>query len=207
MGDFMVASRMRLKRVLAGLTVATVAGVCLATTTARSADFYQTNFHSLALFRFEGVPLGATAAELKRVLPTARFAYEKTDAQAGVTVYAISDAKTADSACFYFLHDALYQIDIEYKKSRVEALGGAAVILDNLIVALGPPDYADFLRRTWHEPNCRRRADYYVTDDCGLLVVSDTSRAVAADRRLHAARSEPRLDLGFGDRQEQSAAK
>jgi hypothetical protein len=175
--------------------------------TVRAADFYQMNFHSLGEFRFEGVPLGASAAELKSRLPEAKFAYDKADAQVGVTVYTAIDTKTADSACFYFLHDALYQIDIEYKKSRVEERGGAGVIMDSLMASLGPPDYADFFRRTWYQPPCKRRADFWVTDDCGMLVITDVSRAETADRRLHATRSEAVLDLGFQSRLEQSAAK
>jgi hypothetical protein len=175
--------------------------------TAWGADFYQMNFHSLGEFRFDGVPLGASAAELKSRLPEAKFAYDKADAQVGVTVYTATDTKTADSACFYFLHDALYQIDIEYKKPRVEELGGAGAIMNNLMASLGPPDYTDFFRRTWYQPPCKRRADFWVTDDCGMLVITDVSRAEAADRRLHATRSEPALDLGFPSRVEQSAAK
>ena len=193
------------------LTVPCIIAIVLAivslAATARAADFYQMNFHSLGDFRFEGVPLGASATELKSRLPEAKFAYDKADAQVGVTVYTVTDSKTADSACFYFLHDALYQVDIEYKKSRVEELGGAGVIMDNLMASLGPADYADFFRRTWYQPPCKRRADFWVTDDCGMLVITDVSRAEAADRRLHAARSEQKLDLGFPSQVQQSAAK
>jgi hypothetical protein len=172
-----------------------------------AADFYQMNRHTLANYRFEGVGLGATPAELKRHLPEARFDYDKADAQVGVTAYAIGPTESADSACFYFQHDRLYQIDIEYKKPRVEEMGGAAVIMDHLMAAMGPPDYADFFRRTWYQPACSSRADFWVTDDVGMLVITDTSRNPRADDRLHETHIEPRLDLGFPSSVEQSAAR
>jgi hypothetical protein len=114
-----------------------------------------------------------------------------------VKVYTVPAGATADGACLYFFDDALYQLDIEYKQPRVEQMGGPAVLLHRLIASLGPPDYADAFRRTWHEPNCSRRADLYFTDGTAMLVVTDTSRSVIADQRLQEATTERPVEMGL----------
>ena len=88
-------------------------------------------------------------------------------------------------------------MEIEYNKARADAAGGMAVLVDNLISQLGPPDYADAWRRTWFQPGCNRRADFYVTHNAASLVVTDTSRSALIDRRLHAVEAKPTVEFGF----------
>jgi hypothetical protein len=155
------------------------------------------NLLTLGRFDFEGLPIGASVNDLKHYFPTAAYADDKTDAQVEFGTYRLAKAKTADGAKFYFFRDSLYQMEIEYNKARADAVGGMAVMVDNLISRLGPPDYADAWRRTWFQPGCNRRADFYVTDDGASLVVTDTSRSALIDRRLHDVELKKEVEFGF----------
>jgi hypothetical protein len=154
--------------------------------------------NTLEGFRFEGLPLSASLAEFKRRFPAAQVdTSDELDRKAGLTCYTLSDLKSADVAQFYFFGNRLYQIDIEYARDRIESKGGMEAVMRRLVGMFGNPDNAYGNRRTWQQPTCGRRADFYSSRDGGRLIVTDTNISARVEARQKRTALEENVQLGF----------
>ena len=66
-------------------------------------------------------------------------------------------------------------IEIEYKNARIDKQGGMEAIVRTLVKKFGNADNIYMNRRTWHQPNAGRRADFYTSATGAQLVVTDTN--------------------------------
>ena len=88
-------------------------------------------------------------------------------------------------------------IEIEYKNARIDKQGGMAAIIRTLVKKFGVADNIYMNRRTWHQPNAGRRADFYTSATGAQLVVTDTNLSAIIDAREKRTSLEENGPWGF----------
>lgn len=146
-------------------------------------DFDDIPTDALEKYHFEGLTFSTSPAELKKKFPNMTRAADKSDPKLSVQCYSITHLKTADMARLYYVDDLLYQVEIVYKPKRLEAQGGTDALIKKLVAGWGPAGHVDAIRRTWQEPTCGRRADFYPGTDGAQLIVTDTNLATILGER------------------------
>jgi len=152
---------------------------------------------TLTTFRFEGLSLGTGVKKFKEKFPAAKLDNDRLDKKAGLQCYTLANLKSADAAQFYFFEDKLYMIEIEYKNARIDKQGGMAAIIRTLVKKFGVADNIYMNRRTWHQPNAGRRADFYTSATGAQLVVTDTNLSAIIDAREKRTSLEENGPWGF----------
>jgi len=149
-------------------------------------------------FKFEGLPIGCSLEDLTKKYPQAKLDNsDKLDRKAGLTCYTVEKLKSADRAQFFFLDGQLYQMEIEYGTKRIDAQGGMQALVRKLVKAFGDADNAYGNRRTWHQPTCNRRADFYTSNVGARLVMTDTSKSGLVEARQKRTALTENVELGF----------
>jgi hypothetical protein len=138
---------------------------------------------TLTTFRFEGLSLGTNLKKFKEKFPAAKRDNDRLDEKSGLQCYTLANIKSADAAQFYFFDDKLFQMEIEYKPARIDKQGGMEAIVRTLVKKFGNADNIYMNRRTWHQPNAGRRADFYTSATGAQLVVTDTNLSAIIDAR------------------------
>jgi hypothetical protein len=149
----------------------------------RGQDFDDIPTDALEKFQFEGLKFSTAPGELKKKFPAMERDADKSDAKLSVQCYRVTHLKTADVARLYYVDDMLYQVEIDYQPNRIEAQGGADAMIKKLVTAWGPAGHVDAMRRTWQEPTCGRRADFYPGADGARLFVTDTNLTAIVGER------------------------
>lgn len=152
---------------------------------------------TLTSFRFEGLSLGTSVKKFKEKFPAAKLDNDRLDEKAGLQCYTLANLKSADAAQFYFFQDKLYMIEIEYKNARIDKQGGMAAIVLTLVKKFGNADNIYMNRRTWHQPNAGRRADFYTSATGAQLVVTDTNLSAIIEAREKRTSLEENGPWGF----------
>lgn len=152
---------------------------------------------TLTTFRFQGLSLGADLATFKKKFPAAKLDNDRLDAKSGLQCYTVVNLKAADGAQFYFFDDKLYMIEIEYKTARIDKQGGMEAIVRTLVKKFGNADNIYMNRRTWHQPNAGRRADFYTSPTGAQLVVTDTNLSAIIEAREKRTSLEENGPWGF----------
>jgi len=152
---------------------------------------------TLTTFRFEGLSLGTDVKKFKEKFPAAKLDNDRLDKKAGLQCFTLANLKTADAAQFYFFEDKLYMIEVEYKNARIDKQGGMAAIVRTLVKKFGVADNIYMNRRTWHQPNAGRRADFYTSATGAQLVVTDTNLSAIIDAREKRTSLEENGPWGF----------
>lgn len=152
---------------------------------------------TLASFRFEGLSLGTSVKKFKEKFPVAKLDNDRLDEKAGLQCYTLANLKSADAAQFYFFQDKLYMIEIEYKNARIDKQGGMEAIVRTLVKKFGNADNIYMNRRTWHQPNAGRRADFYTSATGAQLVVTDTNLSAIIEAREKRTSLEENGQWGF----------
>lgn len=152
---------------------------------------------TLTTFRFEGLSLGTNLKKFKEKFPAARLDNDRLDEKSGLQCYTLDKLKSADAAQFYFFDDKLYMIEIEYKNARIDKQGGMEAIVRTLVKKFGNADNIYMNRRTWHQPNAGRRADFYTSATGAQLVVTDTNLSAIIDAREKRTSLEENDEWGF----------
>ncbi len=145
---------------------------------------------------FEGVKLGDDLAQLKRQFPKASYRYNELDHRAGLECYVVGEPKVADDVQFVFCDDRLYQMQVSYSQSRIEANGDSDSLRKKICDALGPADHTDPAVHTWRRLGWR--ADLYTNsaDDTAVLLVTDTNYLPIVEQRLRRLAPRGGLDTG-----------
>jgi hypothetical protein len=158
----------------------------------------ETTWSTLEDFKFEGLPVGCSLEQFLRKFPAAQTDRgEEVDARAGLTCYTVDKLNSADRAQFFFFDGRLYQMEIEYRAKRIAAQGGMQALVRKLVKAFGDADNAYGNRRTWHQPTCSRRADFYTSPVGGRLAVTDTSLSRLVESRQKRTVLTGSVELGF----------
>ena len=152
---------------------------------------------TLTTFRFHGLSLGTNLKKFTEKFPAARLDNDRLDAKSGLQCYTLANLKTADAAQLYFFDDKLYQMEIEYKNARIDKQGGMEAIVRTLVKKFGNADNIYMNRRTWHQPNAGRRADFYTSATGAQLVVTDTNLSAIIDAREKRTSLEENGQWGF----------
>lgn len=152
---------------------------------------------TLTTFRFEGLSLGTNLKKFKEKFPAAKLDNDRLDEKAGLQCYTLATLKSADAAQFYFFDDKLYMIEIEYKNARIDKQGGMEAIVRTLVKKFGNADNIYMNRRTWHQPNAGRRADFYTSATGAQLVVTDTNLSAIIEAREKRTSLEENGQWGF----------
>src|SRR5262249_34836648 len=116
---------------------------------------------------------------------------------AGLTCYTVENLKSADRVQFFFFDGRLYQMEIEYGAKRIDAQGGMEALVRKLVKAFGDADNAYGNRRTWHQPTCNPRADFYTSNVGARLVMTDTSKSKLVEARQKRTALTENVELGF----------
>jgi hypothetical protein len=158
----------------------------------------ETTSNTLEDFKFEGLPVGCSLEQFRRKFPAAKTKRgDEVDNKVGLTCYTVENLSSADRAQFFFFEGRLYQLEIEYGVQRIDALGGMQALVRKLVKAFGDADNAYGNRRTWHQPTCTRRADFYTSPLGGRLVVTDTSMSGLVEARQKRTVLTGSVELGF----------
>ena len=152
---------------------------------------------TLTTFRFEGLSLGTNLKKFEEKFPAAKLDNDRLDEKIGLQCYTLANLKSADAAQFYFFDDKLYQMEIEYKSARIDKQGGMEAIVRTLVKKFGNADNIYMNRRTWHQPNAGRRADFYTSATGAQLVVTDTNLSAIIDAREKRTSLEENGEWGF----------
>jgi len=186
------------RHVLAWLPL--VAVICLlgdASAGSHSARADELFSQSLSQFKFEGVALQNTVETFLRLFPKAQLQTDRFPKNSGIVSYAVKDLKSADGATFYFVDGTLYQIEIRYKATRLDSMGGFMGYLAQLIKTLGPVDRNTDGRWSWLQATQSRRADLFKTEEGVLFTVTDTEQSLRVEERLRRATEVKTMDIGF----------
>jgi hypothetical protein len=152
---------------------------------------------TLTSFRFQGLSLGADLKTFKQKFPAAKLDNDRLDEKSGLQCYTVANLKTADAAQFYFFEGKLYMIEIEYKNARIDKQGGLEAMVRTLVKKFGNADNIYMNRRTWHQPNNGRRADFYTSPAGAQLVVTDTNLSGIIEAREKKTSLEENGQWGF----------
>jgi len=159
-------------------------------------EWYDLKRNTLANFEFEGRELPMTAEQLKRDYPAARAEHDRVADAIGLECYAVEKFDNVDVARFFYCDGRLYQFEAEYKKPRIEQLGGMRTVLQSLIDTWGPVDHAGESRWTWQRPMYSRRADFFALSDRAQLTITDVSWMPVVAKRLVREEKTRRVELG-----------
>jgi hypothetical protein len=158
----------------------------------------ETTSNTLEGFKFEGLSVGCSLRQFMRTFPAAQVdRNDELDGKAGLTCYTVEKLNSADQAHFFFFDGRLYQMEIEYGAQRIDAQGGMEALVRKLVSLFGNADNAYGNRRTWHQPTCTRRADFYTSPIGGRLVVTDTSLSGLVEARQKRTVLTGSIELGF----------
>lgn len=160
-------------------------------------EWFDPNDKALATLDFAGLALPSNVAELKRTFPQAELEADKFQAATGLECYVVRNFKHVDSARFFYFDDKLYQFEINYLSPRIEQLGGMQSVIQRLIDTWGPPDHVGEARRSWVRPMYNRRADFYLGEDRGQLIVTDLGLIPGVEARIKRADRRQSIDLGL----------
>ena len=170
---------------------------CCLLSTAGAEEPFALNGRALATLDFDGVVIPTSVDKLKETYPQAQVDRGRGNDQAGLVCYTVSDFPGVDSARFYFCDDRLYQFEAQYSLERLEQMGGAQSLLQELMSKWGPVDHAGQSRWTWQRPMYSRRADFYAWPRFAKLTITDTAWTPVVTARLNRTSPQPPGNLGF----------
>jgi len=148
---------------------------------------------AIKAFAFEGIAIGATAAELKAKYSDLDFNKDKSDVAVGMAVWTLWEPKTADSIDFKLFDGKVMEIVVWYQAKTLEKIGGDETIYEKLVAKYGKEDEKHPSAYIWQFFDSNRYVNWCVIKDgSAFLTVTDKEAA----RKLTAKR-KAKAEVGF----------